>query len=275
MYSPRLPTSATARADTIRSLEEGEPPSLSRLALFVAAMRSLLAYVSVALYVLVVGPPGMLLAMAFNWPDILYMLGHGGVVMGLGLVGIRYRIVGREHVPADRAVVFVSNHQSNVDPPVLYRVLHRRLHFMYKAELQKLPILARAFGIAGFIAVDRQNREQAMAAIDRAADALRSRASFLMFPEGTRSRTGELLPFKKGGFIMALKAQAPVVPVAISGARAAMKKGSMIIRPVTVSVRIGTPIETTRGRSFTEREDLIREVRARIEAMLEEGPIAG
>ena len=93
-----------------------------------------------------------------------------------------------------------------------------------------------------------------------------------MFPEGTRSRTGELLPFKKGGFIMAIKAKVPVVPVVISGARAAMKKGSRIIRPVMVTVRIGGPIET-RGRSLTDRDDLIKEVRARIEGMLNEGPI--
>ena len=262
-----LTTSATARANVIRSLEEPEPPGLSRLALVVAAIRSVLTYVSVAVYVLIVGPPGMVLAMLFNWPGILYLLGHGGVKMGLGLAGIRYRVVGREHLPGPRAVVFVSNHQSNVDPPVLYRVLHRRLHFVYKAELQRLPILARAFGLAGFIAVERHNREQAMIAIDRAAGALRSGTSFLMFPEGTRSRSGELLPFKKGGFILAIKAQAPVVPVAISGARAAMKKGSRIIRPVTVTVRIGEPIET-RGRSTTDRDELIGQVRSSIQEML-------
>ena len=264
--------SAAARTEAFPSLEEPGPPALSRLALFVAAIRSVLAYVLVSIYVLMVGPPGMLLAIVFNWPGVLYMLGHGGVMLGLGLVGIRHRVVGREHVPANRAVVFVSNHQSNVDAPVLYRVLHRRLHFVYKAELQKLPILARAFGLAGFIAIERRNREQARAAIDRAAAAVHSGRSFLMFPEGTRSRTGELLPFKKGGFIMAIKAQAPVVPVAISGARAAMKKGSKIIRPVTVTVRIGRPLETT-GQSLTDREGLIVEVRARIEEMLSEGPI--
>lgn len=270
---PALTNSATARVGAGRLTEEPEPPPLSPLALVVAAIRSIVAYVAVSTYVLIVAPPGMLLAIVFNWPDVLYMLGHGGVAMGLGLVGIRYRVLGREHVPTTRAVVFVSNHQSNVDPPLLYRVLHRRLHLIYKAELQKLPILARAFGIAGFIAIDRRHREQAMAAIERAAAALRAGTSFLMFPEGTRSRTGELLPFKKGGFIMALKAEAPIVPVAISGARAAMKKGSTIIRPVTVTVRIGRPVETA-NRAPDDREGLIDEVRARIEQMLQMGPIA-
>ncbi len=93
-----------------------------------------------------------------------------------------------------------------------------------------------------------------------------------MFPEGTRSRTGELLPFKKGGFLMAINAQAPIVPVAISGARASMRKGSRIIRPVTVSIRVGQPVETT-GLSSDDRDVAIDEVRARIQQMLDEGPV--
>jgi len=272
---PTLTSSAIAPAASDTGFlprEEPEPPRLSPLALVVAAIRSVLAYVVVSLYILLVGPPGMLVALLFARPGVLYVLGHGGAALGLGLAGIRYRVAGREHVPANRAVVFASNHQSNVDPPVLFRALHRRLHFVYKAELQKLPILARAFGIAGFIAIDRRNREQAVAALERTVDAVRAGISFLMFPEGTRSRSGTLLPFKKGGFIMALAAQAPLVPVAISGGRSAMKKGSRIIRPVTVTVRIGQPIETV-GRSGADRDELIEHVRARIEEMLAEGPI--
>ena len=83
-----------------------------------------------------------------------------------------------------------------------------------------------------------------MASIDRAAESIRAGNSFLIFPEGTRSRTAELLPFKKGGFIMAIKAQAPIVPVAVSGGRSAMQKGSWFVRPVMVDVRIGEPVET-------------------------------
>ena len=113
-----------------------------------------------------------------------------------------------------------------------------------------------------------------MRSIDRAAASLRAGNSFLIFPEGTRSRTAEMLPFKKGGFIMAIKAQAPIVPVAIRGGRAAMRKGSAVIRPVTISIRVGPPIETT-GLTLRDRDALIDRVREQIEALLRLGPPPG
>jgi 1-acyl-sn-glycerol-3-phosphate acyltransferase len=119
--------------------------------------------------------------------------------------------------------------------------------------------------------VERDNRDAAFASIERAAESIRSGNSFLIFPEGTRSKTDELLPFKKGGFVMACSAQAPIVPVAITGGRAAMRKGSAIIYPVHVTVRIGRPIATA-GRPAEERDALIAEVRERIEALVREGP---
>jgi 1-acyl-sn-glycerol-3-phosphate acyltransferase len=138
---------------------------------------------------------------------------------------------------------------------------------LYKAELRKLPILVRAFDLAGFVPLERGNREQSLPAIDRAAAALGEGASFMIYPEGTRSRTGDLLPFKKGGFIMAIKGQAPVVPVAIDGAREAMKKGSPIIRPVTVRLRFGEPVVTA-GLTMEDRDRIISTVRSRIQTML-------
>src|SRR5829696_5615509 len=98
--------------------------------------------------------------------------------------------------------------------------------------------MGMVFDVGGFVAVDRGDRDKALASISRGAASLRAGNSFLIFPEGTRSRTGDLLPFKKGGFIMAMQAQAPIVPVAIQGGRNAMRKGSAFVRPVSVSVRI-------------------------------------
>ncbi|HEY6359262.1 MAG TPA: lysophospholipid acyltransferase family protein, partial [Vicinamibacterales bacterium] len=113
------------------------------------------------------------------------------------------------------------------------------------------------------------NRGQSFPAVDRAAEALRTGASFLIFPEGTRSQTGELLPFKKGGFIMAINAQVPVVPVAVSGGRAAMRKGSPLIWPATVTVRIEAPVETS-GLSIDARDRLVASVRDAITRALAE-----
>ncbi|MGE3176990.1 MAG: lysophospholipid acyltransferase family protein [Vicinamibacterales bacterium] len=235
--------------------------------MIVCAVRSVATYVLVSLYVLLVGPPGMLLALAFRWKGILYELGHVGVRLGLMLTGIRFTVEGAEHLPHNRAVVFCSNHQSNVDPPVLFKALHRRTHILYKHEIDAIPVLARAFRLGGFIPVDRRNKEAAMRSIEKGAQSIREGNSFLIFPEGTRSKTDALLPFKKGGFIMAIKAQAPIVPVAVQGGRAAMQKGSWLVRPVRVRVRIGAPIETA-GIPLDRRDELIERVRTSIEGLL-------
>jgi 1-acyl-sn-glycerol-3-phosphate acyltransferase len=235
----------------------------------VSALRSILTYVLVSLYVLIVGPIGMGAALLLRSKGLLYQLGHAGVALALGCAGIRYRVIGREHIPRESAVVFCSNHQSNVDPPVLFQALHRQLHVLYKAELSRLPVLGPVMQLGGFIPVPRENRDEAFRAIERAAASIRAGNSFLIFPEGTRSPTDQLLPFKKGGFVMALHAQAPIVPVAVRGGRAAMRKGSWIVRPVNVRVRVGEPIDTT-GMGDDDRDRLIAIVRARIEKLLQE-----
>ena len=243
------------------------------VATLVAAVRSVATFVAIAAYVAVTAPVGMLLALLFRWKGILYIFGRWGVDLALLTSGIRYQVVGREHVPRGRAVVFCSNHQSNVDPPVLFRALDPRLHIFYKEELNRLPLLGRAFQVGGFVPVDRKNRERAMAAIERGAQSLRAGNSFLIFPEGTRSLTNELLPFKKGGFVMAIKGGAPIIPVAVQGGRDAMRKGSFVVRPARVSIRIGRPIETAHV-SIDDRDRVVAEARQQIQELLKEGPVA-
>jgi 1-acyl-sn-glycerol-3-phosphate acyltransferase len=249
-----------------------EAPHETTLALVEAAIRSGLTYVAVALYVIVIGPPALGLALAFRLKGLLYALAHAGIRIGLFLAGIRVRLAGRLP-PRIQPVVFCANHQSNIDPPVLFNLLHPQLHVLHKAELLKLPLIGRAMTIGGFVPVERQNREQSFRSISAGAASLKSGNSFLIFPEGTRSGTGELLPFKKGGFIMAIEAQVPLVPVAITGGRAAMRKGSALVRPARVSVRIGTPVDTA-GLTFEDRDRLAADLRQRIEALLARGPVA-
>jgi 1-acyl-sn-glycerol-3-phosphate acyltransferase len=237
----------------------------------IAAIRSIITYVAIILYIAVAAPLALILGVVLRWKRGMYALGHAGAGLAMALAGIRYRIVGRQNVPPT-AVVFCSNHESNVDPPVLFNGLHPMLHILYKAELRRVPVMRTVFDVGGFVPVDRGDRDRAMASIARGAESLRAGNSFLIFPEGTRSRSGELLPFKKGGFIMAIQAQVPVVPVAIRGGRNAMRKGSAIVRPVHVTVRIGAPIPTV-GMTLADRDRLIDLVRGEVQKLLDLDPL--
>jgi 1-acyl-sn-glycerol-3-phosphate acyltransferase len=236
----------------------------------VSTLRSAATYLWIALYILAVGLPSVLIALLLGKPALLYRVGHLGVRIALALSGIRHTVEGASNIQRHRAAVYAVNHASNVEPPVIFDALHElfpRLRILYKAELRKLPVLAPAFDLAGFVPLERGNREQSLPAIERAADALRDGNSFLIFPEGTRSRTGELLPFKKGGFILAIRGHAPIVPVAVLGARQAMRKGSLLIQPVHARVRIGEPVETA-GLTLEDRDTLASLVRERVQGLL-------
>ena len=138
----------------------------------IAAIRSLATYVAVSLYVLVMGPPFLLLAFATGRPLPLYRVALGGVRLGIWLSGIKISIHNGERILMDRAAVYAVNHASNVEPPILYAALSPlfpRLRILYKAELHKFPIMGTIFDVGGFVPIDRGDREKALASIARGA----------------------------------------------------------------------------------------------------------
>ncbi len=185
----------------------------------------------------------------------------------LWVSGVRVVVHGRERLDPSRACIFMANHQSNFDIPVLLGHLPVQFRWLAKAELFRILLFGRAMRGAGYIPIDRQDRAAAFHSLREAAEKIRAGASIVIFPEGTRSADGELKAFKKGGFVLALQAKAPVVPIGIRGTREVMPKGSLWIRPGRVTVAIGEPIDLAGG-AFPTKEALMETVRrAILEAM--------
>jgi 1-acyl-sn-glycerol-3-phosphate acyltransferase len=158
---------------------------------------------------------------------------------------IPIRVDGLQNVEPKRSCIYMSNHQSNFDIPVLLSMLPVQFRWLAKAELFKIPIFGRGMRGAGYISIDRSNRKSAFQSLARAAESIRNGTSVLIFPEGTRSRDGRLQSFKKGGFVLAVDAGVPIVPIIIQGTYAMMPKNSRLIRRQSVHVEIGPPIETS------------------------------
>jgi len=175
--------------------------------------------------------------------------------------GIRVDVEGLANIEPSKSYIYMSNHRSNFDIPVLLGCLPIQFRWLAKAELFKIPIFGRAMSAAGYVKIDRSDRKSAFESIEQIAAKLKNGVSVMIFPEGTRSEDGKVKPFKKGGFVMAVDTGVPIVPVILRGTRSIMTKGSWRINPGDVTLSIEKPIDTT-GYTRDTKEDLIKTVRS-------------
>lgn len=174
--------------------------------------------------------------------------------------GARLIVSGQENVDPQRPTIYVSNHQSTLDIPAHFVALGVNFRFVAKHQLAYVPLIGWYLWSTGNIFINRGHREKAIASLALAARRIRAGTSVFLYPEGTRSEDGRVLPFKKGPFALALKARVPVVPITIEGSGTVMPKNSWDIKPGPVYVKIGKPIDTTRF-AEDDREGLARAVR--------------
>jgi 1-acyl-sn-glycerol-3-phosphate acyltransferase len=191
----------------------------------------------------------------------LYRVGMWAAWTGVQFTGVRVRTIGIDQLDPARTYVFMCNHASNIDPPLLLPLIPGRTSVIAKQELFSYPILGKAMRMASLVPVDRGNRDAGISAVRAAADVVKRGIHMTIFVEGHRSFDGKLLPFKKGPFYLAEECQAPVVPVTISGSYYVMPKQRFSIRPGIVTVIFHAPIEPA---EFGSRENLMAKVRAAI-----------
>jgi 1-acyl-sn-glycerol-3-phosphate acyltransferase len=212
---------------------------------------------------------GLAFAAVTGSVNLLYRLGHAGVRLTLFLAGTRIALEGLQNLGDAQNTVVISNHVSHLDAPVLFEALGTDFKAIVKKEIFSWPFLGPVLRRAGFVAVNRRDRIQSGQALSHAAKSLRAGACFLVFPEGTRSRTGELGSFKKGGFVIGIEAGSRIVPVVVQGGRELMPAGGFRIRSGTVRVRVLDPVDAA-GYSYADRDRLVADVHARIAAALED-----
>ncbi len=206
---------------------------------------------------LIVGPTGLLYALLTGNVMPLYWVACRMAQLGVRLAGVKIEVRGREHLQPGRNYIFMSNHASNLDPPVLIPVVPGRCSVLVKKELFRIPILGAGMKEADLVPVDRSDREAAIESVNAAVKVLQQGLHMVVFPEGTRSDDGRLRPFKKGPFHLAMESGVPVVPVTLLGTFESWPKTRFALRPGKAIVVFHPPLDP---HSYIDRDSLMKAV---------------
>jgi 1-acyl-sn-glycerol-3-phosphate acyltransferase len=231
-------------------------------------IRTIIVLLYFCLAMLIILPLLVLWTIITGDATFMYDRFQEGLRIGLRIAGIHVHVEGLENIPPG-VCIFASNHASNLDPIALTPNIPRRVALLAKKEVFKIPVLSKAIRLAKLVPVDRGDSEAAAESVDLAIKYLKEGLSFCVYPEGTRSQDGRLLPFKRGTFVMALRAGVPVVPVSLAGTQDLMRKGDWRIYPGEVTVGFG-PAVNAAGYSMEQRDELRRTVQGIVAAGLPE-----
>ncbi|MFN6962761.1 MAG: lysophospholipid acyltransferase family protein [Pyrinomonadaceae bacterium] len=228
-------------------------------------------WLAASVMLLFIGAPALVVLWMVNRRRALYPLALWGAKTWLRLCGARVKVTGQEHLEPGRQYVFASNHRSYLDTAALFRYAGRRIGLVAKKELLKAPVLGQGMSFVNIIAIDRSNAERARRSMEKAREVIADGYSFGVFVEGTRAMPGELLPFKKGAFHLALQTGVPVVPVAIKNTDWMMGKRSGVLYPGTIEMTLLPPIDVAGLDPDKGVSELLRKTREAIAQELSGG----
>ena len=230
-------------------------------------MTNFLRLLAIAFITAILGTVGILACLVVPSGNAVLPLARFWARIILALCRVKLVVEGGSRIAAPGPYLFLANHQSQFDILAVVLAIPLQFRILAKQELFYIPIFGWVLKLSGFVGIDRSNREKAIRSLEHAAQRLRAGTSLLIYAEGTRSPDGKLLPFKKGGFVLAIQAGVPIIPITIQGSREILAKGSLRIRPGTIHLGIGEPIDPARY-SLDEKERLMQEVRTAMEHAL-------
>jgi 1-acyl-sn-glycerol-3-phosphate acyltransferase len=231
----------------------------------IAAIRMIFVCCFVALYLIIVGIPVLSYCRIKRDPGLALYLTKVLDRMMLFVAGVQLKVRGLDKLNPGRGYVYVGNHRSHVDPAVVFKTIPGQVRFLVKKEAFRIPLLSFALRTMGMIEVERSNPEASARSIDRAISEIHAGRSIILFPEGTRSRKPQILPFKKGAFVLAIKAQAPVAPFTLVGAGEALPPDTILLYGGKVELIFHDPLETA-GMTLEDRDELLAEAQKRVES---------